>query len=290
MLVEGDEFPTTGQVNPYAFSQAISRAQEAGDDVVILALSSKLSGTHQSAVTAASQADGSTEVYVVDTKSVTVGQHILVDYALRLVEEGRPAAEVAAAVEVAADRVCLVALLDTLEYLKRGGRISAAAGTLGEMLSIKPVITVADGEVAILGKARGSKNGRNLLRQQLESAGGIDFDMPVMDRLSPVFPISSCASTLRTAAPCGRAALPSRTFPRLWSVRQSVRMSAPVPLRWRTSRRHSVLSNDVSFAALAFGWDDPGRERGPFCHSFEQGGGLSAPASGRMEMFVHAVI
>ena len=142
--------------------------------MVILALSSKLSGTHQSAVTAASQADGSTEVYVVDTKSVTVGQHILVDYALRLVEEGRPAAE------VAADRVCLVALLDTLEYLKRGGRISAAAGTLGEMLSIKPVITVADGEVAILGKARGSKNGRNLLRQQLESAGGIDFDMPVM--------------------------------------------------------------------------------------------------------------
>ena len=180
LLVEGDEFPTTGQVNPYAFSQAISRAQEAGDDVVILALSSKLSGTHQSAVTAASQADGSTEVHVVDTKSVTVGQHILVDYALRLVEEGRSAAEVAAAVEVAADRVCLVALLDTLEYLKRGGRISAAAGTLGEMLSIKPVITVADGEVAILGKARGSKNGRNLLRQQLESAGGIDFDMPVM--------------------------------------------------------------------------------------------------------------
>ena len=132
LLVEGDEFPTTGQVNPFAFSQAISRAQEAGDDVVILALSSKLSGTHQSAATAASQADGSTEVHVVDTKSVTVGQHILVDYALRLVEEGRSAAEVAAAVEAAADRVCLVALLDTLEYLKRGGRISAAAGTLGE--------------------------------------------------------------------------------------------------------------------------------------------------------------
>ncbi len=93
LLVEGDEFPTTGQVNPFAFSQAISRAQEAGDDVVILALSSKLSGTHQSAATAASQADGSTEVHVVDTKSVTVGQHILVDYALRLVEEGRSAAE-----------------------------------------------------------------------------------------------------------------------------------------------------------------------------------------------------
>ena len=117
---------------------------------------------------------------MVDTKSVTVGEHILVDYALRLVDEGRTAAEVAAAVEAAVDRVCVVGLLDTLEYLKRGGRISAAAGTVGELLSIKPVITIDDGEVAVLGKARGSKNGRNLLRQQVENAGGIDFSMPVM--------------------------------------------------------------------------------------------------------------
>ena len=180
LLVEGDEFPTTGQVNPYAFSQTIARAQEAGEDVVVITLSSKLSGTHQSACAAAAEAGGATEVHVVDTKSVTVGEHILVDYALRLVDEGRTAAEVAAAVEAAVDRVCVVGLLDTLEYLKRGGRISAAEGTVGELLSIKPVITIDDGEVAVLGKARGSKNGRNLLRQQVENAGGIDFSMPVM--------------------------------------------------------------------------------------------------------------
>ena len=180
LLVEGDEFPTTGQVNPYAFSQTIARAQEAGEDVVVITLSSKLSGTHQSACAAAAEAGGATEVHVVDTKSVTVGEHILVDYALRLVDEGRTAAEVAAAVEAAVDRVCVVGLLDTLEYLKRGGRISAAAGTVGELLSIKPVITIDDGEVAVLGKARGSKNGRNLLCQQVENAGGIDFSMPVM--------------------------------------------------------------------------------------------------------------
>ena len=180
LLVEGDEFPTTGQVNPHAFSQAIARAQEAGENVVVITLSSKLSGTHQSACAAAAEAGGATEVHVVDTKSVTVGEHILVDYALRLVDEGRTAAEVAAAVEAAVDRVCVVGLLDTLEYLKRGGRISAAEGTVGELLSIKPVITIDDGEVAVLGKARGSKNGRNLLRQQVENAGGIDFSMPVM--------------------------------------------------------------------------------------------------------------
>lgn len=180
LLVEGDDFPTTGQVNPYAFSQAIQRAQAAGEDVVIIALSSKLSGTHQSACTAAAEATGSTEVHVVDTKSVTVGEHILVDYALRLVDEGKSASEIASAVEAVTDRVVVVGLLDTLEYLKRGGRISAAAGAVGELLSIKPVITVRDGEVAVLGKARGSKNGRNLLRQQVENSGGIDFSMPVM--------------------------------------------------------------------------------------------------------------
>ena len=76
-------------------------------------------------------------------------------------------------------RVCVVGLLDTLEYLRRGGRISAAAGAVGELLSIKPVIAIRSGEVALLGKARGSKNGRNLLNQQVEDAGGIDFGMPV---------------------------------------------------------------------------------------------------------------
>ena len=180
LLVEGDDFPTTGQVNPYAFSQAISRAQEAGEDVVVISLSSKLSGTYQSACTAAAEAGDATEVHVVDTENVTLGMKILIQYALRLLDEGKTAAEIAHAVEEARDRVCVVALLDTLEYLKRGGRISAAAGTVGELLSIKPVITVRDGEVAVLGKARGSKNGRNLLRQQVEAAGGIDFDMPLL--------------------------------------------------------------------------------------------------------------
>ena len=180
LLVEGDDFPTTGQVNPYAFSQAIARAQEAGEDVVVISLSSKLSGTYQSACAAAAEAGDATEVHVVDTENVTLGMKILIQYALRLLDEGKTAAEIAHAVEEARDRVCVVALLDTLEYLNRGGRLSAAAGTGGELLSIKPVITVRDGEVAVLGKARGSKNGRNLLRQQVEAAGGIDFDMPLL--------------------------------------------------------------------------------------------------------------
>ena len=181
LLVERDEFPTTGQVNPFAFGEAIRRAADAGDDAVIITLSSKLSGTHQSACTAAADAAAAGQVVrVVDSKSVTLGEHILVAYALQLVEAGRSANEIADALEAAVGRICVMGLLDTLEYLKRGGRISAAAGAVGELLSIKSVIAVEDGEVVLLGKARGSKNGRNLLHQQVERSGGIDFEMPVL--------------------------------------------------------------------------------------------------------------
>lgn len=177
LLVEGDDLPMTGQVNPYAFEQAIAQAREAGEEVVVITLSGKLSGTNASAMTAAAVFEGG--VYVVDSKSVTVGERILVDYALRLVGEGLGAADIACALEQAREDIHVVGLLDTLEFLRRGGRIPASAAALGKLLSIKPVITITDGVVELLGKARGSKNGRNLLTQQVEAAGGIDFSMPI---------------------------------------------------------------------------------------------------------------
>lgn len=177
LLVEGDELPKTGQVNPYAFAQAIERAQQDGFEPLVITLSSKLSGTYQSACMAASEA--SCPVHVVDSGQVTVSERILVEYALSLAGEGLGAEEIATRVESVRERVVVIGLLDTLEYLRRGGRISAAAGTFGEMLSIKPVITIESGEVKMLGRARGSKNGRNLLNQQIEASRGIDFSMPL---------------------------------------------------------------------------------------------------------------
>ena len=175
MLVERDELPKTGQVNPYAFSQAIAEAREAGDEAVIITVGAKLSGTNQSARTALAEAPGG-DVYVVDSNNVTLGERVLVEYALRLVNEGRSAAQIAAAVR---DRVVVIGLLETLEYLVRGGRLSAAAGAVGTLLNVKPVVAVEDGLIVQLGKARGSKNGRNLLNQKVEKAGGIDFSMPL---------------------------------------------------------------------------------------------------------------
>lgn len=178
MLVERDELPKTGQVNPFAFSQAIAEAREAGDEAVIITVGAKLSGTNQSARTALAEAPGG-DVFVVDSNNVTLGERVLVEYALRLVDEGRSAAQIAAAVEAVRDRVVVIGLLETLEYLVRGGRLSAAAGAVGTLLNVKPVVAAEDGLIVQLGKARGSKNGRNLLNQKVEKAGGIDFSMPL---------------------------------------------------------------------------------------------------------------
>lgn len=178
MLVERDELPKTGQVNPYAFSQAIAETREAGDEAVIITVGAKLSGTNQSARTALAEAPGG-DVFIVDSNNVTLGERVLVEYALRLVDEGQGAAQIAAAVEAVRDRVVVIGLLETLEYLVRGGRLSATAGAVGTLLNVKPVVAAEDGLIVQLGKARGSKNGRNLLNQKVEKAGGVDFSMPL---------------------------------------------------------------------------------------------------------------
>lgn len=175
-LIESDKLPTTSQITPYDYEKAIKEALQAGETPIIITLSSKLSGTCNSARIAASEFDG--PVYVVDSENVCIGQRILVEYALRLIEEGKTAQAIVDALEESKKKICLIALLDTLEYLRKGGRVSNVVGVVGGMLSIKPVIAVQDGEISVLGKARGSKNANNLLTEQIKEAGGIDYDMP----------------------------------------------------------------------------------------------------------------
>ena len=178
MLIESDELPKTGQVTPYAFSEAYARVCAEGNDAVVITVGTKLSGTHQSACMALAEAPGG-DIFVVDSNNVTLGERVLVEYALRLAEEGMAAKAIAQEIERVRDEVEVIGLLDTLEYLCRGGRISAAAGAVGEFLSVKPVVAVDDGKIVMLGKARGSKNGRNLLNQHVEKAEGIDFSRPL---------------------------------------------------------------------------------------------------------------
>ena len=176
LLVESDQLPTTSQLTPAQYEDAFRAAVEAGETVIAVTLSSKLSGTCQSAQIAAQEFPG--RVYVVDSLNATIGEAILVRRAFQLIDQGLDAPAVAQALEEERGDIRLVALLDTLEYLKRGGRLSASAALVGGLLGIKPVITVEDGEVKVLGKARGSKNGNNLLMQEIEKAGGVDFTRP----------------------------------------------------------------------------------------------------------------
>ena len=171
------DLPTTSQVPPIAFGDAIRASLEAGETPIVITLSSKLSGTHNSARLAAEEFEDK-EVYVIDSENVCAGERIIVEYAMRLIEEGKSAKEVAEAIESVKSRACLIAAFDTLEYLRRGGRISNAAGVVGGMLSIKPVLGVKDGALEVLGKARGSKNAAHMLVQQIEAAGGVDHTMP----------------------------------------------------------------------------------------------------------------
>ena len=175
-LIEGDEFPKTSQINPDTFASVFRKVVDDGDTAVVVTLSGKLSGTYQSAMIAAE--DFEEKVFVVDSENVCIGERILIQYGLKLRDQGFCASEIAAELDVQKKHIRVLALLDTLEYLKKGGRISAAVAFAGNVLSIKPVIAVENGEVSLIGKARGSKKGNNLLRELIANCGGINFDKP----------------------------------------------------------------------------------------------------------------
>ena len=177
-LIESDVLPKTSQAAPADFEDVFEKIVAAGESAVVITLSSKLSGTWQSAMIAAREYEDS--VYVVDSRSVAIGAAILAKLALRLVDEGMGAREIAERLEKEREKICLIAMLDTLEYLKKGGRISAAAAFAGGVLSIKPVVCIRDGEIVILGKVRGSKQGNNLLVSEIRKTGGIDFTKPIL--------------------------------------------------------------------------------------------------------------
>ena len=177
-LVENDTLPSTSQACPTDFAAIFAECTKNGDQAVVITVSSKLSGTYQSAVIAAQ--DYPEQIFVVDSKNVAIGSGILVELALELAKQGMCAKELAASLESEREFIRVIALLDTLEYLKRGGRISKTAAFAGTMLNIKPVACIADGEIKLLGKARGSKQGNNLLVQEIEKTGGIDFEKPLL--------------------------------------------------------------------------------------------------------------
>lgn len=175
MLAKENELPTTSQPAPYEFEAVYQRIKNDGDEAVVLCVSSALSGTYQSAIIAR---DGFEDcIHVVDTKAVSIAQRILLNFAISLKKHGATAKEIAQELERKKADVCAYGAVETLEYLIKGGRLSKAAGAVGSVLGIRPVLYLCDGALAVAGKARGAK-GAITMTHNLIAEIGIDFTMP----------------------------------------------------------------------------------------------------------------
>lgn len=175
-LATSKELPKTSLINEFKFEEAFNEATKDGSEVVVITLSSKLSGTYNAAVSAAEKFDG--KVYVVDSLNACLGERLLCQYAIKLLKEGKSAKEIKESLDKKKDKVRICAVVDTLKYLKMGGRISSTVAFVGGILSVKPIIGVVDGEVKMLGKAVGLKKAITHLNSTIEKEQEIDFDMP----------------------------------------------------------------------------------------------------------------
>ena len=195
-LIETDAMPSTSQVSPAAFAEQYDQAAAADEEVVVITISSKLSGTYQSAMIAAA---GCSSVYVVDSENASVGCGILVGLALRYLRDGMTASAIAEKLQEDKKKIVVIAVLDTLEYLKRGGRISKAAAFAGGLLNtsspLSPSLMVRS---SFLARPAAPKWGIIFSPSKFKKSAG----STLQNQCSLVIPaclMFCCRSTLRTA-------------------------------------------------------------------------------------------
>ena len=173
------KLPTTSQPSPELFENFFLEAAAAGDEVIGIFLSHALSGTYQCAKLAADMANVDNVLFV-DSGHVCLSEALLVRLAVQLRDSGKTAGQIAAILEHAKEHLHLVAAIDDLKYLRKGGRLPAAVAVAGGMLGIKPLITIQDGKVAIAGKARGLPGAYVALFKKVEEMGGINPAFPAL--------------------------------------------------------------------------------------------------------------
>lgn len=176
-LAEEKDLPVTSQPSPEEYLKFYIEAKEKEEEVLVLTLSSGLSGTINAA-NVAKQMSEYENIQIVDSEQAIITQRFLVQKAVELRTEGKNAQEIAAILEDLKKRVTVCGMLDTLTYLKKGGRIPAALAVVGNMLHIKPVIELKDKTLTMLGKARGRAGGMKYLWKEFESYE-IDREEPV---------------------------------------------------------------------------------------------------------------
>ena len=168
-LLASGEYPKTSQAAPQALMDLFADAKAAGDEAIYFCISSAISGTYQTACATREMAECD-DCYVVDAKTATGGQRLLLEYAVRLRDEGKSAGEIIAGVESIRDKIVLYACMDTLEYLYRGGRISHTVYKLGTMAQVKPIIRLTEeGTIEVPAKAMGMRKGMDFLCKRVEA-------------------------------------------------------------------------------------------------------------------------
>ena len=173
LLLSSDFPPKTAQPSPQYLMDLFEEAHESGDGAIYISISSAISGTYQTALMTQNML-GYRDCHVVDSRSATGGQRLLVQYAAQLRDEGKTADEIIAGIEEIRSRITLFACIDTLEYLYKGGRISQTVYKLGTLANIKPIITLEpDGSISIPAKAMGMRKGMDTLAKH---AGARPFD------------------------------------------------------------------------------------------------------------------
>lgn len=178
MLVASEQLPTTSQPTPAAFEDVYRELVEAGHEVVVITIASKLSGTYQSATIAAEEFPG--KVFVVDSRNAAIASGVLAEHALKLAQQGKSGEQILNELMEVRKHIRLYAIVDTLEYLKKGGRLSSTVAFVGGVLNLKPLICVEDGEIKTVGKARGMKAAFTMLTKECGNNGGIDHEKPVL--------------------------------------------------------------------------------------------------------------
>lgn len=171
-LAADSKLPRTSQPSPTSFIELFEEAANAGDEVVVITIAQKLSGTYQCAGLAAAESDA--KVYIVDSETATQGEAIIVREAIRLREQGLSASRIAAELETFKKRVRVVAIVDSLKHLQKGGRLPAAVAIVGGALGIKPVLALSDSSIRLVDKGRGRPGALVAMFRQLDNQGGVD--------------------------------------------------------------------------------------------------------------------
>lgn len=176
-LVTSNVSPSTAAVNPFEFEEKFKEYIDQGDEVIAILFAKELSATYQSAVIAKDALD-SDKIHLIDCRTGTLGQGILVKAAAMMRNEGKSAEEIVAKVTELIPRARVFVVLDTLEYLKRGGRISPSVAFVGGVLGLHPIITIQDGKIDLIDKAKGKKSMNKWLLNKLEELP-VDEDYPL---------------------------------------------------------------------------------------------------------------